>query len=68
MNDRFDQGSLELEVSNFGPNVEAKIDLRPLTVFVGPTNTGKPHFRFHGCIDAVRPMSCGAPLAGALDQ
>ena len=43
MNDRFDQGSLELEVSNFGPIVEARIDLRPLTVFVGPSNTGKSY-------------------------
>lgn len=30
-----------LEVKNFGPIVEAKIDLRPLTVFIGPSNTGK---------------------------
>ena len=43
MNDRFDQGSLEFEVSNFGPIVEAKIELRPLTVFVGPSNTGKSY-------------------------
>ena len=34
---------LELEVSNFGPIVEAKVDLRPLTVFVGPSNTGKSY-------------------------
>ena len=34
---------LELEVSNFGPIVAAKIDLRPLTVFVGPSNTGKSY-------------------------
>ena len=34
---------LELEVANFGPIVEAKIDLRPLTVFVGPSNTGKSY-------------------------
>ena len=34
---------IELEVSNFGPIVEAKIDLRPLTVFVGPSNTGKSY-------------------------
>ena len=33
----------ELEVSNFGPIVEAKIELRPLTVFVGPSNTGKSY-------------------------
>ena len=43
MNDRVDPGPLELEVSNFGPIVEAKIDLRPLTVFVGPSNTGKSY-------------------------
>ena len=34
---------LELEVTNFGPIVEAKIELRPLTVFVGPSNTGKSY-------------------------
>ena len=28
---------------NFGPIVEAKIDLRPLTVFIGPSNTGKSY-------------------------
>ena len=30
-----------LEVRNFGPIASANIDLRPLTVFVGPSNTGK---------------------------
>jgi len=34
---------LQLEVSNFGPIVKANIDLRPLTVFVGPSNTGKSY-------------------------
>ena len=34
---------LELKVSDFGPIVEANIDLRPLTVFVGPSNTGKSY-------------------------
>lgn len=34
---------LELDVSNFGPIAEARIDLRPLTVFVGPSNTGKSY-------------------------
>ena len=43
MNDLATQGYLELEVANFGPIVEAKIDLRPLTVFVGPSNTGKSY-------------------------
>lgn len=35
--------SLQLEVSNFGPIAKANIDLRPLTVFVGPSNTGKSY-------------------------
>ena len=34
---------LQLEVSNFGPVAKANIDLRPLTVFVGPSNTGKSY-------------------------
>ena len=34
---------LELEVSDFGPIARAKIALRPLTVFVGPSNTGKSY-------------------------
>ncbi len=37
------RNTLELEVSNFGPIVDAKIDLRPLTVFIGPSNTGKSY-------------------------
>ena len=32
-----------LEVKNFGPIAEARIDLHPLTVFVGPSNTGKSY-------------------------
>ena len=32
-----------IEVSDFGPIAEAKVDLRPLTVFVGPSNTGKSY-------------------------
>ena len=34
---------LQLSVSNFGPIARAEIDLRPLTVFVGPSNTGKSY-------------------------
>ena len=34
---------LELEVSDFGPIEQAKVELRPLTVFVGPSNTGKSY-------------------------
>ena len=34
---------LELSVTNFGPIAEGKIELRPMTVFVGPSNTGKSY-------------------------
>ena len=34
---------LELKVSNFGPISEANIELRPMSVFVGPSNTGKSY-------------------------
>lgn len=33
----------KLTVSNFGPIATAEIDLRSLTVFVGPSNTGKSY-------------------------
>ena len=34
---------LELSVANLGPIESANIELRPLTVFVGPSNTGKSY-------------------------
>lgn len=34
---------VRLDVSNFGPIAEASVELRPLTVFVGPSNTGKSY-------------------------
>ena len=41
MSDTPKPGNLELEVTDFGPIVKANVDLRPLTVFIGPSNTGK---------------------------
>ena len=35
---------VEIAVKNFGPIAEANIDVRPLMVFVGPSNTGKTYF------------------------
>jgi predicted ATPase len=32
-----------LNIKNFGPITKGKIELRPLTVFVGPNNTGKSY-------------------------
>ena len=43
MNTHPDLKNLELSVTDFGPIAKAKIDLRPLTVFVGPSNTGKSY-------------------------
>ena len=36
-----DSDRMELEVRDFGPIGRASVDLRPLMVFVGPSNTGK---------------------------
>ena len=35
------RNGLELDVSEFGPIARAAVELRPLTVFIGPSNTGK---------------------------
>ena len=32
---------VRLDVTDFGPIAEASVELRPLTVFIGPSNTGK---------------------------
>ena len=34
---------LTVSVKNFGPIVEGTVDLKPLTIFVGPSNTGKSY-------------------------
>ncbi len=34
---------VQISTKNFGPIVNGSIDLRPLTVFVGPSNTGKTY-------------------------
>ena len=48
------EGNYRLDVANFGPIVKAGVDLRPLTVFVGPSNTGKSYlamliYALHRC-------------------
>ena len=35
--------SIRIDVRNFGPIATGRVDLRPLTVFVGPSNTGKTY-------------------------
>ncbi len=36
-------GDYRIEVTDFGPIEHAEIDMRPLTVFAGPSNTGKSY-------------------------
>ena len=36
-------GGLTFGVTDFGPIAKADVDLRPLTVFIGPSNTGKSY-------------------------
>ena len=39
----FGPRNIRLEVQDFGPVAQASVQLRPLTVFVGPSNTGKTY-------------------------
>ncbi len=38
---RLPSPNMSVEVKNFGPIAKGKVDIRPLTVFAGPSNTGK---------------------------
>ena len=62
---------VEIAVKNFGPITEANIDLRPLTVFVGPSNTGKTYFAtlvyaLHGISGGFAPFPLVDPVAPPL--
>lgn len=59
MNEQAIEGSLELELTDFGPIAKAKVDLRPLTVFVGPSNTGKSYLAI--LIYALHQFFSGGP-------
>ena len=52
--------NIRLSVANLGPIAKAEIDLRPLTVFVGPSNTGKSYlamlvYALHKFFDSYHP-------------
>ena len=55
-----------LEVTNFGPIVEAAVDLRPLTVLVGPSNTGKSYLAIliYALATILRRRASGCRAAG----
>ena len=47
---------LTISVKNFGPIAEGSVDLKPLTIFVGPSNTGKSYMAtaVYAVMQAVR--------------
>ena len=50
--------SYRIDVKNFGPIVRASVDFRPLTVFIGPSNTGKSYlavllYALHKCLSEI---------------
>lgn len=53
-------GDYRLRVKNFGPIVEAEVEMRPLTVFVGPSNSGKSYLA--GLLYAMHRNSAWAKL------
>ena len=64
---------VEIAVKNFGPIAEANIDLRPLTVFVGPSNTGKTYFAtlvyaLHGISGGFAPFPLRDLASSPLDS
>lgn len=65
-----DDSPMRLNVTNFGPIAEADIELRPLTVFAGPSNTGKSylaillhalHRVFSGSFQDINAQFNGSP-------
>ncbi len=59
MAESLNRKNLELSVTNLGPIAKAEIDLRPMTVFVGPSNTGKSYlaillYALHGFFGGSR--------------
>ena len=64
-------GDYRLDVTDFGPIAKASVDLRPLTVFIGPSNTGKSYlailmYALHQCFGRpdIPPYRGGLPRRG----
>ena len=54
------KGSYRIDVKDFGPIARASVDFRPLTVFIGPSNTGKSYlavllYALHQCLSGWDP-------------
>jgi len=50
---------MEVEIENFGPISSGKINIRPLTVFIGPNNSGKSYtaMLIHSIFESLSPYS-----------
>ena len=49
-------GNYRIDVRDFGPIARASVEMRPLTVFIGPSNTGKSYlamllYALHRCLE-----------------
>lgn len=58
--------SIRIEARNFGPIANGVVDLRPLTVFVGPSNTGKTYmsilvYALHKSVGGFLPLPAAHP-------
>ena len=56
---RFGNGNYSLEIKDFGPVAEARVEMRPLTVLIGPSNMGKSYlailiYALHQCFGGDR--------------
>ena len=51
---------LNLEMKDFGPIIEGNISLKPLTLFVGPNNSGKSYaaMLIHSIYETCHPTMC----------
>ncbi len=66
-------GEYRISVENFGPIREASVDMRPLTVFIGPSNTGKSYlailiYALHQCFDSGEISTYRRPLIEPLES
>lgn len=69
---QFGQPDVRLEAQDFGPVAQASVQLRPLTVFVGPSNTGKTYlslliYALHRMFEGFPPLPPPSAFLQAVD-
>jgi len=60
---------LKLEIKDFGPISSGKIDLKPLTIFVGPNNSGKSYaaLLIHSIFKSHTPVTLSLPFFSRIE-